>query len=166
MAKVEQVCGHPEQLRFRRPLDQAGMADWYELREIIDNTRLVDGHDRVVWALDSSGSFTVSSMYAKLAQGATLEHFKDIWAARVPLKTRIFSWQLILDRLPSGANVAARVAVRFVVQLRMPSICCSNALRRSLCGAPPSANCWDAAGARPTFRSSSLYLVEFCWQIP
>jgi hypothetical protein len=47
-------------------------------------------------------------MYAKLAQGATLAHFKEVWVARVPLKTRIFSWQLILDRLPSSANVAAR----------------------------------------------------------
>jgi hypothetical protein len=48
MASVDEVCSHPEHLRFRRPLDQAGMADWHELREIIDNTRLVDGKDRVV----------------------------------------------------------------------------------------------------------------------
>jgi hypothetical protein len=47
-------------------------------------------------------------MYAKLSQGASITHFKDLWAAQVPLKIKIFSWQIALDRLPSSLNVAAK----------------------------------------------------------
>jgi hypothetical protein len=45
---------------------------------------------------------------AKLSHGASIAHFKDLWAARVPLKIKIFSWQMALDRLPSRLNVAAK----------------------------------------------------------
>nr|XP_051221592.1 uncharacterized protein LOC127339821 [Lolium perenne] len=37
-----------------------------------------------------------------------MAHFKDVWAAKVPLKIRIFAWQLVLDRLPSSANILSR----------------------------------------------------------
>jgi hypothetical protein len=47
-------------------------------------------------------------MYAKLSQGEVVAHFKDVWAAKIPLKIRIFSWQLVLDRLPSTCNLACR----------------------------------------------------------
>ena len=47
-------------------------------------------------------------MYKKLSQGATVAHFQEVWKARIPLKIRIFSWQLILDRLPSGTQLATR----------------------------------------------------------
>jgi hypothetical protein len=47
-------------------------------------------------------------MYVKLSQGASIAHFKDLWAARVPLKIKIFSWQMALDRIPSSSNVAAK----------------------------------------------------------
>jgi hypothetical protein len=73
---------------------------------VIANTTLGEGRDEVVWNLEQSGIYSVSSMYAKLSQGATVTHFKDVWAAKIPLKIRIFSWQLILDRLPSSANLA------------------------------------------------------------
>jgi hypothetical protein len=73
---------------------------------LIDNTTLSSGPDEVVWNLEQTGTYSVSSMYAKLSQGATVAHFKDVWAAKIPLKIRIFSWQLILDRLPSSANLA------------------------------------------------------------
>jgi hypothetical protein len=47
-------------------------------------------------------------MYLKLAQGASIAHFRDVWAARLPLKIKIFSWQLVLDKLPSCINIATR----------------------------------------------------------
>jgi hypothetical protein len=75
---------------------------------ITETTTLSHGQDKIVWRLDQSGVFTVKSMYAKLSQGASIAHFKDLWAARVPLKIKIFSWQIALDRLPSSLNVAAK----------------------------------------------------------
>jgi hypothetical protein len=47
-------------------------------------------------------------MYSILSQGATVAHFKDIWTAKLPLKIRNFSWQLVLDRLPSILLIASR----------------------------------------------------------
>jgi hypothetical protein len=49
------------------------------------------GADQVSWALDSSSSYTVNSMNAKVAQGASIAHFKDLWEAKLPLKVCIFT---------------------------------------------------------------------------
>jgi hypothetical protein len=94
-------------LTFRRSLDQQGIADWHLLRAIIEQTNLVPGQDRVSWSLEPSGCFSVRSMYLKLAQGASIAHFRDVWAARIPLKNKVFSWQLVLDKLPTSLNIAS-----------------------------------------------------------
>jgi hypothetical protein len=47
-------------------------------------------------------NFSVKSLYFKLYQGTSVAHFKDMWESRVPLKIKIFSWQLALDKLPSN----------------------------------------------------------------
>ena len=44
-------------------------------------------------------------MYAFLSQGATPPpppNLRDMWEAKLPLKIKVFSWQLALDRLPSA----------------------------------------------------------------
>jgi hypothetical protein len=46
--------------------------------------------------------FSVKLLYFKLYQGMSVAHFKDMWESRVPLKIKIFSWQLALDKLPSN----------------------------------------------------------------
>jgi hypothetical protein len=105
---VSQVCGGSTQMGFRRALDVDALQEWHSLREIIENAVLSKGQDRISWKLEQSGKFSVNSMYRKLSAGASIAHFKDVWAAKIPLKVRIFSWQLILDRLPSSLNIAAR----------------------------------------------------------
>jgi hypothetical protein len=48
-------------------------------------------------------------MYAKFSQGALVAHFKDVWAAKLPLKKKKkFTWQLVLNRLPTRSFIAAR----------------------------------------------------------
>jgi hypothetical protein len=108
-ALVQQVC-EPERLniRFRRLLDQAGVQDWLSLLELTDDFYLSTGQDRVSWSLESNGQFSVNLIYCKLVQGASAAHFKLIWAARIPLKIRIFSWQLVLDRLPTALQLQSR----------------------------------------------------------
>jgi hypothetical protein len=91
-ALVSQVC-QPDALvvRFRRSLDQAGLAQWQELVSMLDEVNLNTGADQVTWHLEASGVFSVKSMYAKLSQGATMAHYKDVWAAvAVPLKINFF----------------------------------------------------------------------------
>ena len=111
------ICDNPtlsvasvvvEGCHFRRTLDPMGAILWQELNDIIISTALSDGHDSVSWHLDPSGKFSVSSLYSKLSQGAMVPHFRDLWKAKVPLKIKVFSWQLSRDRLPSGGQLISR----------------------------------------------------------
>jgi hypothetical protein len=105
---VAQACGEPQGIRLRRALDRTLRGDWEALVEVMDSTRLAEGNDRIGWSLEPSGTFSVNSMYAKLAEGASVAHFKDIWAAKLPLKIRIFTRQLALNRLPTSVLISAR----------------------------------------------------------
>jgi hypothetical protein len=107
MSSVVQVYGGWDQMGFQTTLDHARLAEWHPLRHIIENMVLLTGHDMIVWLLEQFRVYSVSSMYAKLSEGATIAHFKDVLVARIPLKVRIFLCQLILDRFPSSYNIAA-----------------------------------------------------------
>ncbi|XP_071681906.1 uncharacterized protein [Lolium perenne] len=96
------------QVRFRRSLDQEGLRQWGELQGMLTPVLLSPGQDLVSWHLEQSGSYTVKSMYAQLSQGTTIAHAKDLWEAKLPLKIKIFSWQLALDKLPSGQQILTR----------------------------------------------------------
>ncbi|XP_071676802.1 uncharacterized protein [Lolium perenne] len=95
-------------IRFRRSLDQDGNRQWREMGALVDGVQLSQGKDQVRWHPENSGNFSVKSLYFKLSQGATVAHFKDMWEAKVPLKIKIFSWQLVLDKLPSNLQIATR----------------------------------------------------------
>jgi hypothetical protein len=105
---VQKVCGGSTQMGFRRAMDEEALQEWQQLCDLIESAELSEGQDEISWDLEQSGCFSVNSMYRKLSVGASIAHFKDVWAARIPLKVRIFSWQLVLDRLPSSLNIAAR----------------------------------------------------------
>ena len=93
---------------FHRALDQEGMAHWHDLLAMLDSVALSEGRDEVTWALEQSGVYSISSMYRRLSQGATMAFAEDIWDARLPLKLKIFTWQLALDRLPTGIRLVDR----------------------------------------------------------
>ena len=84
------------------------MASWAALSNLVDTVALREGPDRIRWALEPSGSYSVASMYWQLSHGATVAHAQDLWGARLPLKIKIFTWQLALDRLPAGKQLAER----------------------------------------------------------
>ena len=78
-----------EGFRIRWTLDGAGLAQWHELDNLISNIALSEEPDIISWELDSSGRYTVNSMYKRLVQGATVAPLQEIWKVRVPLKIRI-----------------------------------------------------------------------------
>nr|XP_051208064.1 uncharacterized protein LOC127323999 [Lolium perenne] len=123
---AEALQHHSLQVRFRRSLDQEGARYWGELQGMLAHVSLGTSQDKVSWHLDQHGSFTVKSMYAQLSQGTTVAHSKDMWEARLPLKIKIFSWQLAIDKLPSGQQILTRHGP-------------SNGLC-ALCGAPEDAS--------------------------
>jgi hypothetical protein len=95
-------------VRFRRSLDNKGLTQWRRLQTLMNEVELQDGSDSVRWHLSSDGSFSVKSMYSLLAHGATVAHHRDMWRVAVPLKIKIFSWQLALDKLPSSMQIVVR----------------------------------------------------------
>ena len=98
-----------EEISFRRTFDQGCAAQWAGLTAELGSVCLREGPDEISWALEPSGRFSVASMYRKLAQGPTVAHSKDLCSARLPLKIKIFIWQLALDRLPPSKQLAKRL---------------------------------------------------------
>jgi hypothetical protein len=64
--------------------------------------------DLVSWGLENNGKFSVSSLYRKINQGPSLPHESMLWSAKLPLKIKIFLWQMAKGRLPSNAQVNRR----------------------------------------------------------
>jgi hypothetical protein len=108
---------------------------------MLDEVNLNTGADQVTWHLEASGVFSVKSMYAKLSRGATVAHYKDVWAAVAVLLKIIFSGQLILDKLPCSLQIASRHG--------LANGCCA------LCGNPENA-------AHIFFQCS---LASFAWTV-
>jgi hypothetical protein len=69
------------------------------------------------WKLEDEGKFTVSSSY-ELLVGLVLPHeflsetkemvFGSVWKSPAPSKVVAFSWQLLLDRIPTKDNLLRR----------------------------------------------------------
>lgn len=75
------------------------------LADVIGDTILSDHPDVMYCRLDPSVRFTSKSLYDRLAMGQGLDELRDIWKTMVPPKIKIFLWQLIRGRLPSGDQV-------------------------------------------------------------
>ena len=98
------------QLSFLRPFGPAENADWQELLDCIalHEPDLTIGDDRSRWRLEPSGQFSTRSLYQAIVPLLGHEAFTTIWEIRLPLKIRIFLWQWIRGRLPSGVDVLKR----------------------------------------------------------
>jgi len=60
------------------------------------------------WHMDTSGGYTVRSVYQLLTTHDTsLVEGVDalVWHKHVPLKVSIFAWRLVKNRLPTRANL-------------------------------------------------------------
>uniref|UniRef100_A0A453ED06 Reverse transcriptase zinc-binding domain-containing protein n=1 Tax=Aegilops tauschii subsp. strangulata TaxID=200361 RepID=A0A453ED06_AEGTS len=61
-----------------------------------------------VFLVVPSGEFSVSSAYQALCRMPVIQWLSPLWKALLPLKIKIFVWQLLRDRLPSGTEVLKR----------------------------------------------------------
>lgn len=74
-------------------------------------------NDEWSWGMDHSGSFTTKSAYLFLEKQAILVQnrhasaagiFKLLWKGKIPTKVLTFSWQLLLERVPTKMNLISR----------------------------------------------------------
>ena len=93
---------------LRRQLGPVERCEWDDLLRQLGPPIISGGADSLEWMLTPSRKFSVKSLYLKLCQGLPQKHFCQIWGIGVPLKIRIFLWQLARKRLPSNDNIARR----------------------------------------------------------
>jgi hypothetical protein len=97
-------------LALRRPFGPAENEAWQDLLDCIalHEPDLEIGEDRTSWRLEPSGQFSSKSLYQAIAPSPGREALTTIWVIRLPLKIRIFLWQRIRGRLPTGVEVLKR----------------------------------------------------------
>ena len=94
-------------ISFRRTFDMAEAAAWTELQSLLPPS-LPGGRNLVSWRLTPSGMFSVKSAYRCLFGAPVRAWTSPLWKAPIPLKIKIFVWQLLRNRLPSGVEVRKR----------------------------------------------------------
>lgn len=63
----------------------------------------------MTWALKRSGIFSTASLYRELQfPGMKNDFMMDIWEAKLPLKIRIFLWQVCNDKIQSAEQLVKR----------------------------------------------------------
>ena len=62
--------------------------------------------NRVVWKLERSGHYTTRSMYRFISFGGVVDRrCKKLWKNKLPLKLKVFVWQALHNRLPTGVDL-------------------------------------------------------------
>ena len=68
-----------------------------------------NSRDEVYWALDSSKSFTTKSLYRFVTnRGVSIPEAENVWKAKLPLKIKIFLWQLKHNKLQVATSLKRR----------------------------------------------------------
>lgn len=93
---------------FGRSFGLEKMVQWNALTVEIDEMELGQVTDMVSWSLDHSHQFIPKALYLKLSQLVSAVHFRDVWSVALPLKIKIFVWQMIRNRLPSSDQIMKR----------------------------------------------------------
>ena len=104
----EALRSTPPVIHFPRQLNVAELASWDLLQAQVGQPAMNLADDVVSWDLLASRKFSVKSMYNRLTEVPTLDIARSLWKARVPLKIKIFLWQMFRNRLPTADNVAKR----------------------------------------------------------
>jgi hypothetical protein len=90
---------------FRRSLDQNDLQAWRDLCNVVEEIDLANGPDSISWHLDPSGTYSTLELCKKPKVSLT----KYLWDCSIPLKIKIFTWQLARGRLPSNDQILIRL---------------------------------------------------------
>jgi hypothetical protein len=104
------VC-NPElgDLTFRRNFGVKEAAEFSNLRDLINSVTLSETRDSVQWVFEKSGVLSTSSLYNELTfTGFSNRWLMNVWKTKVPLKIRIFLWQVINDKIQSAEQLKKR----------------------------------------------------------
>jgi hypothetical protein len=83
------------------------MQQWKEMKMLIDDVQLRDEADRVKWKIGSSGKFRVKDLYLQLRVEGNFRQ-KFLWKIKIPLKVRIFLWEILKNSILIKDNLLKR----------------------------------------------------------
>jgi hypothetical protein len=90
-------------VNFRRELDAEHLVLWGRLNEKLQGVSLSDVEDSVQRALENDGMFSTKSLYRHLSFGGVRSRWiEEVWGLKIPLKIKIFMWQIYNDRLQTA----------------------------------------------------------------
>jgi len=97
-------------INFRRSLSLEENVSWVELLSILKNVNLdQEVRDDVTWALDNPKIFTTKSLYRFIThRGVCIPASEDVWKSKLPLKIKVFMWQLQHNKLQVAASLKNR----------------------------------------------------------
>nr|GFB56041.1 RNA-directed DNA polymerase, eukaryota [Tanacetum cinerariifolium] len=92
-----------------------------ELSALVHDVTLTPMLDRCIWALESSGDFSIASV-RKVIDDKSLSEVdsKTRWIKYVPIKVNVHAWKVKTDSLPTRFNVSCR---RIHIDSIMCAIC-------------------------------------------
>ncbi|VAH35095.1 unnamed protein product [Triticum turgidum subsp. durum] len=67
------------------------------MRVVVNRIPLDERSDRIFWGLNQNGKFTTKSVYKMLEKPLSGCHYRWIWKTKIPLKIKIFLWQMLQD---------------------------------------------------------------------
>jgi hypothetical protein len=86
-------------------LTQEDLASWQQLCALVEDIDLDNVPTSISWCLEQSGKFSTRSLYLALCKKPDVLLTRFIWDNHLPLKIKIFTWQLSRGRLPSNEQI-------------------------------------------------------------
>ena len=104
----EKVLSNNCVIPFRRRFLPLMEEQWRYITECAARAVINDTPDRAVWSLNTNGRFSTKSMYQFLEKDLAGANNKWIWKAKLPLKIKIFLWQLFRNAILTRDNLVKR----------------------------------------------------------
>lgn len=94
---------------FKRALNLQEFNRWLDLVDRIADVPLSANPDSVSWALNKNKSFSTKSLYRFLSNGGVSSRIAGfIWKSKLPLKIKLFLWQVFNNKLQVASSLAKR----------------------------------------------------------
>nr|GEW46459.1 RNA-directed DNA polymerase, eukaryota, reverse transcriptase zinc-binding domain protein [Tanacetum cinerariifolium] len=104
----------------RRPRSGIEESQFCELSSLLASVGLSNAEDRWSWSLSGHGEFSVKSAREVIDKHVLITSSTPTrWSKVLPIKLNVFTWRMLLDKLPTWSNLAIR-------GLDVPCSLCSN----------------------------------------
>jgi hypothetical protein len=108
-ALVAQVCLDTNlNLSFCRTITGIKLVEWQNLLYLLNSVSLNPSSDKFVRDGHKNGIFSVQSMYHLLMYNPSNNRNKMIWKLKIPLKIKVFLWNLGRGAILTKDNLARR----------------------------------------------------------